>query len=149
MGLVFGEGRNRTYCKFGFGNQCFQTGVRDVFDNFIDISFNTGDNVGGTWITQHIDIGHNTPSQGDSFVLNNFGAYGLNDYFSLGAGFGLSGTGFKIKSLTVDDQPARLDCNAFPDLCPGTVPEPGTLSSLGLGALAMAMVGRIRRRRAA
>ena len=137
------------YCKYGYGAYCFQWGTRNIYDYSIDLSFNTSDSVAGPWSALHIDLGSSAPSQGDSFVVNLFGPYSLNDYFSLGAGFGLSHTGFKIKSLTVDNSPpAQLDCNAFPDLCPGTVPVPGTLSSLGLAALAMAAVGRLRRRRA-
>jgi len=139
------------YChRYWPNNTCREWRTRNVYDYSIDLSFNTSDAVAGPWSALHIDLGSSAPSQGDSLVVNLFGLYPINNYFSLGAGFGLSNTGFKIKSLTVDDSPPeQFDCSAAPTLpeCSTTVPEPGTLSSLGLAALAMAAVGRLRRRR--
>jgi len=125
-----------------------------IYNYWIDVMFNTQDDLTGPWSAMKVDLGSgdNAPS---TFTINTLGLYTPNDYFYFGAGFGKDGTGFKIKSLTVDmattePPPEGLDCNVAPTLpqCSNnTVPEPGTLSSLGLAAIAMAAVGRLRRRR--
>ena len=128
------------------GGQC-----REYYDlHYIDVSFNTGDSNSSPWTHLQLNLGTSAPSDGQVFTFTPFGLYTANDWLRFGAGFGESGTGFKNKSLTVETAPEQLDCNAAPTLpeCSNnTVPEPGTLSSLGLAAIAMAAVGRLRRRR--
>jgi len=115
---------------------------------YIDVSFNTGDSNGSPWMNLQLDLGKSAPDSGAQLTFSPFGLYTANDWLRFGAGFGERDTGFKIKALTVET-PERVDCSNAPDLpeCSTTVPEPGTLSSLGLAALAMATVGRLRRRR--
>lgn len=123
---------------------------REYYDlYYIDVSFNTGDSNSSPWTHLQLNLGTSAPSEGQVFTFTPFGLYTANDWLRFGAGFGESGTGFKIKALTVETAPEQLDCNAAPTLpeCSTTVPEPGTLSSLGLAAIAMAAVGRLRRRR--
>lgn len=120
-----------------------------IYDYWIDVMFNTQDGLSGPWSAMKVGLGsgNDAPS---TVTISTLGLYTPNDFFYFGAGFGKDGTGFKIKSLTVETAPEQLDCNAAPTLpeCSNnTVPEPGTLSSLGLAAIAMAAVGRLRRRR--
>jgi hypothetical protein len=142
----------------GGGCKTWRNGIvggscREYYDlYFVDVSYNTGDANSSPWSHLQLNLGTSAPASGQEFTFSPFGLYTANDWLGFGAGFGNSGTGFKIKSLTVETAPEQLDCNAAPTLpeCSGnTVPEPGTLSSLGLAALAMAAVGRLRRRRTA
>lgn len=104
----------------------------------IDVSYNAADAIGSGWTAGSLDF--NWTSNGQTITFSPT-AYVANDWFGFGAGFGLSGTGFKIKSLTVE-VPERQSCEAP---C-GSVPLPGTAALLGLGAAAIGWSSRRRRR---
>jgi len=140
---------HHTVCDQVWHDPVFVPGTPGTGD--ADISYLVG-LLGPGWSTGSVSgLGYNdTYTYTFDGGIGHLPTLGLSNLFRLGAKFGDNNDDFKIMSLTVEENLQGLDCvpGVVVEGC-STVPEPGTLSSLGLAAFAMAAVGRLRRRRAA